>query len=68
MTAQSRQSEILAGLLPPKAKRDDREAAAARWARLTFWVDAVGDAADAIGITAFASRHATLEARLRRAG
>ena len=41
---------------------------AARWVRLTYRVDVVGDAADAISIATFASRRATLAARLRRAG
>ena len=63
--AQSWQSEILAGLLPSRPKRDDRKAAAARWAGLTFKVNVAGDAADAIGIAAWASRRATMAARLR---
>lgn len=67
VTAQSWQSEILAGLLPPKPKREDRKAAAARWVRLTYRVDVVGDAADAISIATWASRRATLAARLGRA-
>lgn len=62
------QSQILAGLLPPRPKRDDRKAAAARWVKLTYRVDVAGDAADAIGIATWAARRETLAARLRRAG
>lgn len=61
------QSAILAGLLPPRAKRDDLKAAAARWARLTYRVEVAGDAADAIGIATWASRE-LMASRLRRAG
>lgn len=68
VAAQAWQSEILAGLLPPRPKRDDRKAAAARWVKLTYRVDVAGDAADAIGLATYASRRATLDARLRRAG
>lgn len=62
------QSQILAGLLPPKPKRDDRKAAAARWVKLTYRVVVAGDAADAIGIATWAARRETLAARLRRVG
>jgi len=68
VTAHGWQSEILAGLLPPKPKREDRKAAAARWARLTYRVDVAGDAADAIGIATWAARRGAIAARLRRAG
>lgn len=66
--AQTWQAEILAGLLPPRPKRDDRKTAAVKWVRLVHKLDVVVDAADAIGIASWASRRATLNARLRRAG
>jgi Holliday junction resolvasome RuvABC endonuclease subunit len=62
------QSAILRGLLPARAKREELKAAAARWAKLTYRVDVVGDAADAISIATWASRRETVAARLRRAG
>lgn len=62
------QSAVLAGLLPPRPKRDDRKRAAAAWARATYGQKIVGDAADACGIASFVSRRESMAARLRRAG
>jgi Holliday junction resolvasome RuvABC endonuclease subunit len=62
------QTEILAGLITIKSKREACKAAAALWARGTYRISVSGDAADAIGIATWAARRALVAARQRRAG
>jgi hypothetical protein len=65
---QAWQTATLAGFLPPgRVKRDDRKRAAAAWAKATYGVTITGDAADAVGLATYASRRASMDAKLRRA-
>lgn len=62
------QTEILAGLITTRSKREECKAAAAEWVRLHHRVRVTGDAADAVCIATWAAGRARVGAALKRAG
>lgn len=58
---------VLTGLIHPHSKRDERKRSATTWARGTFGVRVTSDAADAIGIAAFAARRAGFAGKVQAA-
>lgn len=61
------QPGLLAGLMPPRATRPQRKAAAQTWVRSVFAVDATEDQADAVCMATFALRNASRPAPRRAA-